>query len=69
MARAIYETRDRQMIPLDDVQHVNARPNEAVRAGYETMTVLYRGGMKVTIPASEYEQLKTSWEDRLNGKK
>ena len=31
MAKAIFETRDRQLIPLDDIQHINARPNEAIR--------------------------------------
>lgn len=69
MTKAIYETRDRQLIPLDDIQHINARWNEAVKDSHQTMTILYKDGMKVTIPASEYEQLKTSWEDRLNGKK
>lgn len=68
MTRAIYETRDRQLIPLDDIQHVNARPNEAVRAGYETMTVLYKDGMKVTIPAAEYDGLLKAWETRRNGR-
>lgn len=68
MTRAIYETRDRQLIPLDDIQHVNARPNEAVRAGYETMTVLYKDGMKVTIPATEYDGLLKAWETRRNGR-
>lgn len=33
--KAIFETRDKQLIPLDDIQHINARPNEAVKAGYE----------------------------------
>ena len=39
MARAIYETKDRQLIPLDDIQHINARPSEAVREGYQTLTI------------------------------
>ena len=26
MGKAIYETKDRQLIPLDDIQHINARP-------------------------------------------
>ena len=54
--RAIFETRDRQLIPLDDIQHINARPNEAVKEG-----------MKMTIPASEYLPLKSAWETRKNG--
>ena len=29
--RAIYETRDRQLIPLDDIQHINARYNDAMK--------------------------------------
>lgn len=68
MARAIYETKDRQLIPLDDIQHINARPNDAVKDGYQTLTILYKDGLKVTIPASEYERLKNEWEARRNGK-
>lgn len=68
-SRAIFETRDKQLIPLDDVQHINARYNEALKDGYQTMTVLYKDGMKVTIPASEYERLKNAWEERRNGKR
>lgn len=67
-AKAIYETRDRQLIPLDDIQHINARPNEAIRQGYETLTVIYKDGMKMTLPATEYEPLKQAWEARRNGK-
>lgn len=65
--RAIYETRDRQLILLDDIQHINARYNEAMKDGYQTLTILYKDGMKVTIPASEYERLKSEWEARKNG--
>lgn len=68
MAKAIYETRDRQLIPLDDIQHINARPNEAIRQGYETLTIMYRDGMKVTIAATEYEHIKKAWEERRNGR-
>ena len=68
MARAIYETKDRQLIPLDDIQHINARPSEAVREGYQTLTILYKDGMKVTIPASEYDNLYKCWEARRNGR-
>ena len=67
MARAIYETRDRQLIPLDDIQHINARYNDAMRDEYQTLTILYKDGMKITIPASEYEPLKRAWEGRRNG--
>lgn len=66
-AKAIYETRDRQLIPLDDIQHINARPNEAIRQGYETLTVIYKDGMKMTLPSTEYEPLKQAWEARRNG--
>ena len=71
MARtsSLFETRDRQLIPLDDIQHINGRRNEALKDGYQTLTILYKDGMKVTIPASEYERLKAEWEARLNGKK
>lgn len=69
MARAIFETKDRQLIPLDDIQHINARPSEAVKEGYQTLTILYKDGIKVTIPASEYDNLYKCWEARLNGKK
>lgn len=69
MLSAIFETRDKQLIPLDDIQHVNCRYNEALKDGYQTMTVLYKDGMKVNIPASEYEPLKNAWEERRNGRK
>lgn len=69
MAKAIYETRDRQLIPLDDIQHINARANEAVREGYETLCIMYKDGMKVTIPLSEYDDLKRAWEARRNANK
>lgn len=67
VARAIYETRDRQLIPLDDIQHINARYNEAMKDEYQTLTILYKDGMKVTIPASEYDNLYKCWEARKNG--
>jgi hypothetical protein len=66
---AIFETRDKQLIPLDDIQHINGRYNEAMREGYQTLTILYKDGMKVTIPASEYERLRLAWEARRNGTK
>lgn len=69
MGKAIYETKDRQLIPLDDIQHINARPNEAVKPGYEMLTILYKDGMKVTIPIGEYEPLKRAWEERKNGRR
>lgn len=65
---AIFETKDRQLIPLDDIQHINGRLSESVKPGYETLTILYKDGMKVTIPASEYERLKDEWEARRNGR-
>ena len=68
IAKAIYETRDRQLIPLDDIQHINARHNDAMKDEYQTLTILYKDGMKVTIPASEYERIKTEWEARKNGR-
>ena len=71
MARlqAIYETRDKQLIPLDDIQHINARYNDALKDEHQTLTILYKDGMKITIPASEYEWLKNAWEARLNARK
>ena len=66
--RALFETRDKQLIPLDDIQHVNARPNEAIREGYETLTIMYKDGMKVSISATEYLPLKSAWEARKNGR-
>lgn len=68
MARAIFETKDRQLIPLDDIQHINGRPNEALKEGYQTLTILYKDGMKVTIPATEYDNLYKCWEARKNGR-
>lgn len=67
MAKAIFETRDRQLIPLDDIQHINAKPNDAMKDSCQLLTILYRNGMKVMIPASEYDRLKTEWEARKNG--
>lgn len=67
MAKAIFETNDRQLIPLDDIQHINARPNDAIRPGYETLTIIYKDGMKMTLPLSEYDRLKNAWEERRNG--
>ena len=64
MARALYETRDRQLIPLDDIQHINAKYNEALKDNCQTMTIIYKDGMKMTIPASEYDWLKQAWEER-----
>lgn len=68
MAKAIFETQDRQLIPLDDIQHINARANESLRSGYETLTIIYKDGMKVNIPAVEYEPIKRAWEARRNGR-
>ena len=68
MGKAIFETQDKQLIPLDDIQHINGRYNEAMKEGYQTLTILYKDGMKVTIPASEYERLKSEWEARKNGR-
>ena len=36
-AKAIFETRDKQLIPLDDIQHINGRYNEAMKEGYQTL--------------------------------
>lgn len=67
--KAIFETKDRQLIPLDDIQHINARYNEALKDGCQTLTILYKDGMKVTIPASEYDRLWKAWEERKNGRR
>ena len=67
MAKAIFETKDKQLIPLDDIQHINGRYNEALRDGYQTLTILYKDGLKVTIPATEYDNLYRCWEARKNG--
>lgn len=66
-SQAIFETRDKQLIPLDDIQHVNGRYNEALKDGHQTLTILYKDGIKVTIPAGEYGRLKNAWEERRNG--
>ena len=66
--QAIFETRDKQLIPLDDIQHINGRWNEALKDSHQTLTILYKDGMKVTIPASEYERLKAAWEVRKHGR-
>lgn len=68
MGRAIYETKDRQLIPLDDIQHINGRYNEALKDAYQTLTIIYKDGMKMTIPAVEYDNLLKCWEARRNGK-
>lgn len=66
--QAIFETRDKQLIPLDDIQHINARANESIKPGYEMLTILYKDGLKVTIPMGEYERLRNAWEERRNGR-
>ena len=66
-SQAIFETRDKQLIPLDDIQHVTGRYNEALKDGCQTLPILYKDGIKVTIPASEYDRLKNAWEERRNG--
>lgn len=66
-SQAIFETRDKQLIPLDDIQHINGRYNEALKDGHQTLTILYKDGIKVTIPAGEYDRLKNAWEERRNG--
>jgi hypothetical protein len=68
MGKAIFETNDKQLIPLDDIQHINGRYNDALKEGYQTLTILYKDGMKVTIPASEYDRLYKCWEARKNGR-
>ena len=68
MGKAIFETQDKQLIPLDDIQHINGRYNDALKEGYQTLTILYKDGMKVTIPASEYDRLYKCWEARKNGR-
>ena len=65
---AIYETRDKQLIPLDDIQHINARYNEAMKDNCQMLTIMYKDGMKVTVSATEYEWLKKAWEARRNSK-
>lgn len=67
MGKAIYETKDHQLIPLDDIQHINARPNEAMKDAFQMLTIIYKDGLKVTIPASEYDNLHRCWEARRNG--
>ena len=67
--RAIFETRDKQLIPLDDIQHINARYNDAMKDEYQTLTILYKDGIKVTIAATEYAALKSAWETWLNGRR
>ena len=68
MAKSIYETKDKQLIPLDDIQHINGRYNEAMKEGFQTLTILYKDGLKVTIPATEYDNLYKCWEARRNGR-
>lgn len=68
MASAIFETQDRQLIPLDEIQHINGRYNEAMKDSSQMLTILYKDGIKVTIPATEYERLKAAWEARKHGR-
>lgn len=68
MGQAVYQTKDKQLIPLDDIQHINGRYNEALKDGFQTLTILYKDGLKVTIPATEYDNLYRCWEARRNGK-
>ena len=66
IGKAIFDTKDKQLIPLDDIQHINGRYNDAMKVGYQTLTILYKDGLKVTIPATEYDRLKSAWEGRKN---
>ena len=50
IANAIYETRDKQLIPLDDIQHINGRYNEALKDGFQTLTIIYKDGLNVEDP-------------------
>ena len=68
MGKAIFETQDKQLIPLDDIQHINGRYTDALKEGYQTLTILYKDCLKVTIPATEYDRLYKCWEARRNGK-
>ena len=34
---------------------------------HQTLTIIYKDGMKVTIPATEYDNLHRCWEARRNG--
>lgn len=65
---ALFETHDKQLLPLDDIQHINGRPKEHQREGFETVTILYKDGVKVDISLEDYEGLKRAWEERRNGK-
>ena len=67
-ASAIFETRDKQLIPLDDIQHINARYNDAMKDSHQMLTIMYKDGMKVTVAATEYEPLKRAWEARRNSR-
>ena len=68
MGKAIFETNYKQLIPLDDIQHINGRYNDALKDSCQTLTILYKDGLKVTIPATEYDRLYKCWEARRNGK-
>ena len=69
IGKAIFETRDKQLIPLDDIQHINGRYNEAMKDNCQTLTILYKDGLKVTIPATEYDRIWKAWEERKNGRR
>lgn len=66
MGKAIYKTQDGQLIPLDDIQHINARLNETVKDAHQTLTIIYKNGLKVQIPISELDNLHTCWDARRN---
>ena len=69
IGKAIFETKDKQLIPLDDIQHINGRYNEAMKDNCQTLTILYKDGLKVTIPATEYDRIWKAWEERKNGRR
>ena len=58
MAKAIFETRDKQLIPLDDIQHINGRWNEAMKEGYQTLTILYKDGDEIL--GGEFGELRVT---------
>ena len=58
IGKAIFETKDKQLIPLDDIQHINGRYNEAMKdnstwsSGTSSTSISANAGEKVYFRAS-----------------
>ena len=58
MSKAIFETRDNQLVPLDDIQHINGRYNDALK----DTTIFWSNGNEYALPLDEAKSIINSVE-------